>query len=228
MVVLYSVYSVYSIYNLLPLPYPNPNPVDAYLVSMFPSGQTVSSLESCRSNRGNNSTDICVSSSTSGSGSSNGSTTSVIPTPIADPLASIQTKILNDRRCYMCVADGVGGWREYGIDPRLYAYTLVEHAKKSILDVKQTGQAGHTVKHPDVIIAEAWESTAKTCIETEKIIESGLSGPDVRKIQGSSTLCVATIDLDKMQLEYSNIGDSGLMVLRHIGVDRVGYLRYVC
>ena len=121
----------------------------------------------------------------------------------------------------MCVADGVGGWREYGIDPRLYAYTLVEHAKKSILDVKQTGQA-------DVIIAEAWESTAQTCIETEKIIESGLSGPDVRKIQGSSTLCVATIDLDKMQLEYSNIGDSGLMVLRHIGVDRVGYLRDVC
>lgn len=201
---------------------------------MFPSGDTVSSLESCRKQ-----TQI------SGNARRNNRTlsdpqlltpTQPTGTASADVVASMQSKRLNDRMCYMCVADGVGGWREYGIDPRLYAYTLVEHAKKSMLNGMLSNDTNtkpksenETVtmraKHPDLIITEAWESTEQYCIQTENMINSGHSGPEIRKIQGSSTLCIATIDLDNKQLEYSNIGDSGLMVLRRIGSDRASYSR---
>lgn len=33
---------------------------------------------------------------------------------------------------YMCVADGVGSWRQYGVDPREYSHRLVENARKVI------------------------------------------------------------------------------------------------
>jgi hypothetical protein len=31
---------------------------------------------------------------------------------------------------YLCVADGVGSWRQYGVDPRAYSHKLVENARK--------------------------------------------------------------------------------------------------
>ena len=34
---------------------------------------------------------------------------------------------------YACVADGVGSWRQYGVDPRMYSRRLVENAKNVIL-----------------------------------------------------------------------------------------------
>lgn len=33
---------------------------------------------------------------------------------------------------YICVADGVGSWRQYGVDPRQFSHKLVENAKKVI------------------------------------------------------------------------------------------------
>lgn len=37
------------------------------------------------------------------------------------------------KQVYACVADGVGSWRQFGIDPRLYARALVGNAKHIIL-----------------------------------------------------------------------------------------------
>lgn len=39
------------------------------------------------------------------------------------------------------------------------------------------------------------------------------------QIIGSSTICVATIDVSSNQLSYTNIGDGGLMVVRHVPRD---------
>jgi len=39
-------------------------------------------------------------------------------------------------------------------------------------------------------------------------------------VVGSSTVCVATLDQKLGQLSYSNVGDCGLMVLRHIDSGR--------
>lgn len=42
---------------------------------------------------------------------------------------------------------------------------------------------------------------------------------------GSSTACIATIDHESDQLTFSNIGDNGVVVLRHIDSDVAGYMR---
>ena len=33
---------------------------------------------------------------------------------------------------YMCVADGVGSWRQWGVDPRNFSSTLVSNSKRAI------------------------------------------------------------------------------------------------
>lgn len=44
-------------------------------------------------------------------------------------------------------------------------------------------------------------------------------------INGSSTICIATLDKKLNQLSYSNIGDCGLLLLRHIDSETAGYMR---
>eukprot|EP01035_Chromulina_nebulosa_P024678 gene24678-32142_t len=45
------------------------------------------------------------------------------------------------------------------------------------------------------------------------------------KTPGSPTICIATLDKKLNQLSYSNIGDCGLMVIRHIDSETAGYMR---
>ena len=44
-------------------------------------------------------------------------------------------------------------------------------------------------------------------------------------VVGSSTICVATIDTTLNQLSYSNLGDGGLMVVRHTGSGTAGFVK---
>ena len=131
------------------------------------------------------------------------------------------------------MADGVGSWRQYGIDPRLYAKRspplvlhflvlsncrLVENAQ-TVIESESKGRLEATslfgqdlgieseALHPYDIIMEAWHITS------------------AEKVQGSSTICVATVDYNLSQLLYSNVGDGGLMVLRHIDSETAGYMR---
>ena len=61
--------------------------------------------------------------------------------------------------------------------------------------------------HPLDIIIDAWNQTCR------------------EQITGSSTICVATLDNKLNQLSYSNLGDCGLVVMRHIDSETVGYMR---
>lgn len=45
------------------------------------------------------------------------------------------------------------------------------------------------------------------------------------QVVGSSTACIAALDYDLEQLTFSNIGDCGVVVLRHIDSDVAGYMR---
>ena len=47
-------------------------------------------------------------------------------------------------------------------------------------------------------------------------------------VNGSSTMCVATLDKKLNQLSYSNIGDCGLIVIRHIDSETAGVCVCVC
>jgi protein phosphatase PTC7 len=105
---------------------------------------------------------------------------------------------------YLCVADGVGSWRDYGVDPRLFSHTLVANAKHLITSHRY---AVAEPFHPLDVLAEAWNVTVGS------------------KVLGSSTFCFATLDRVKNQLTYSNIGDCGVMVVRHIDSEKAGYMR---
>ena len=45
------------------------------------------------------------------------------------------------------------------------------------------------------------------------------------KIVGSCTFCVATLDAESHQLSYANVGDCGLIIIRHIDSATAGYMR---
>ena len=120
---------------------------------------------------------------------------------------------------YLCVADGVGSWRQYGVDPRNFSHRLVENAKKIIesdaeqRNVLTQASLGSDFAlfsaepiHPYDVMADAWALTR------------------AEKITGSSTMCVATLDSKLNQLAYSNLGDCGLLVVRHVDSEVAGGL----
>lgn len=113
---------------------------------------------------------------------------------------------------YFGVADGVGSWRQYGVDPRLFAHKLMEECENILLeachrDKDQGGGKFRRVIPPGDILAQAYER-----VKAENII-------------GSSTACVALFDCVRHQLHFSNLGDSGIIVLRHIDSDVAGTLK---
>mmetsp|Transcript_3396 Transcript_3396/g.9476 ORF Transcript_3396/g.9476 Transcript_3396/m.9476 type:complete len:688 (-) Transcript_3396:344-2407(-) len=113
---------------------------------------------------------------------------------------------------YFGVADGVGSWRQYGVDPRLFSRKLMEECENILLeachrDKDQGGGKFRRVISPGDILSQAYER-----VKAENII-------------GSSTACVALFDCIRHQLHFSNLGDSGIIVLRHIDSDVAGTLK---
>ena len=113
---------------------------------------------------------------------------------------------------YFGVADGVGSWRQYGVDPRLFSHKLMEECENILLeachrDKDLGGGKFRRVIPPGDILAQAYER-----VKAENII-------------GSSTACVALFDCVRHQLHFSNLGDSGIIVLRHIDSDVAGTLK---
>jgi len=92
------------------------------------------------------------------------------------------------------VADGVGGWREEGVDPAIFANKLMENVK---LLAAQPYTAVDFSDHPAMLMHQAF---AKICLEKE--VEGG-----------SATCCLASLTPDGM-LKVANLGDSKLLVIR--------------
>lgn len=90
----------------------------------------------------------------------------------------------------ICIADGVGGWNEMGIDPSLYSNELCENVKKEYL----TNGHKHNYNPKSIFCSAAKRVMAK----------------------GSSTFCMCTLDFDKKYLHTVNLGDSGYMIIRDI------------
>jgi protein phosphatase PTC7 len=88
----------------------------------------------------------------------------------------------------ICVADGVGGWNESGIDPSKYSKELSENVYKEFLK-----NGNKLYSNPKQIFKEAAFNT---------------------KAIGSSTFCMCVLDLDKNYIYTVNLGDSGYMILR--------------
>jgi protein phosphatase PTC7 len=82
------------------------------------------------------------------------------------------------------VADGVGGWQLHGIDPSVYAKSIMNDAKRAYEEIG--------LKTPNEMLSFAYENA--------------------KHIPGSSTACVLVLDGDR--LNTVNLGDSGFMVIR--------------
>jgi protein phosphatase PTC7 len=115
---------------------------------------------------------------------------------------------------YMAVADGVGSWREYGVDPRDFSHRLMEECE-NVLD--EASSQCHLTETKD----------KKFCrmLSPAELLAKSYERTKAANIIGSSTVCVGLFDSVHHQLHFSNIGDSGILVLRHIDSDVAGALR---
>jgi protein phosphatase PTC7 len=94
------------------------------------------------------------------------------------------------------VFDGVGGWRNSGIDSGLYSRHLA--ASVATFVKKQRG-----AKELDVDMAKALDYGAQSCKQ--------------EKLTGSTTVCFASLNEQKGTLKVLNLGDSGLRLFRKVG-----------
>ena len=92
------------------------------------------------------------------------------------------------------MADGVGGWKDYGVDPSLFSNALMENAKRY-------SETHRTETNPETILSHAYDR-----VVSEKKVDAG-----------SSTAICATLTKEgtKHFINVANIGDSGLMVVRN-------------
>ncbi|CAB3221980.1 unnamed protein product [Arctia plantaginis] len=90
------------------------------------------------------------------------------------------------------VADGVGGWRAYGIDPGEFSSYLMKTCERLV-------RMGHfKLTEPGDLLAKSYYEL----LEHKK------------PILGSSTACVMILDRSESVMRAANIGDSGYMVVR--------------
>ncbi|KAG8347965.1 putative Protein phosphatase 2C Stage II sporulation protein E (SpoIIE) [Trypanosoma vivax] len=93
------------------------------------------------------------------------------------------------------VADGVGGWRDEGVDPALFANGLMENAKLY-------SETHRSELDPEVILQSAYDK-----VLADKKVKAG-----------SSTACVVALkkgETDEHYLDVANVGDSGVLVVRN-------------
>lgn len=88
------------------------------------------------------------------------------------------------------VADGVGGWRKYGIDPSAFSRRLMKECEKRV----QKGD--FDPQKPESLLDYAFRASA-----------------EAPRPVGSSTACVLVVHQEK--LYSANLGDSGFMVVRN-------------
>jgi protein phosphatase PTC7 len=113
---------------------------------------------------------------------------------------------------YLGVADGVGSWREYGVDPRDFSRKIMEECENILVEAAQDGKSADGRAFRQVIAPASLMAKAYERVKAENIV-------------GSSTVCVALFDSIRHQLHFSNLGDSGIIVLRHIDSDVAGSLK---
>ncbi|XP_034284709.1 protein phosphatase PTC7 homolog [Pantherophis guttatus] len=90
------------------------------------------------------------------------------------------------------VADGVGGWRDYGVDPSQFSGTLMRTCERLVKEGR------FVPSHPVGIL------TTSYC----ELLQH--KAP----LLGSSTACIVVLDRTTRRLHTANLGDSGFLVVR--------------
>lgn len=127
---------------------------------------------------------------------------------------------------YVGVADGVGSWREYNVDPRAFSHALMEECT-TILEQAAKDDLEHNMQQEeeDDVNAVAQHAMGPLVIPPAQLMGQAYERVKQRNIIGSCTACIALFDSARHQLHFSNLGDSGLILLRHIDSDVAGSLK---
>ncbi|KAG1756795.1 phosphatase 2C-like domain-containing protein [Suillus paluster] len=114
------------------------------------------------------------------------------------------TEMQNNSGVSFGVADGVGGWVDSGVDPSLFAQTLMYHAH----------QIDPTQEYEERERVEGWELTPYKCLECayHAVLR------ERRVNAGSSTACLISINSSSGVLRAANLGDSGFLIIRSSSV----------
>jgi len=97
------------------------------------------------------------------------------------------------------VADGVGGWRNQGVDPSLFSSTLMRECLLASSTINS--ENGHTC--PKQLIETAIEAMRETHNDTKF------------SLLGSSTAITTIIDKEDESAKICNLGDSGFLHIRN-------------
>lgn len=95
------------------------------------------------------------------------------------------------------VADGVGGWRESGVDPGDYSRQFMRTACEYFDTHRGAAGAGDTA---------AWEEHARAALAIAH---------QKTRLPGSSTACVLTLNAAERWVSAANLGDSGFILVRN-------------
>eukprot|EP00889_Picochlorum_renovo_P002242 jgi/Picre1/29272/NNA_004664.t1 len=97
----------------------------------------------------------------------------------------------------------VGGWQESGINPAEYSQTLMEEAKL------------YFEAQRDSIVADGLIDDSGEVAEVVVSSLGALTAAHTRtRKPGSATACIIRIDEERGELEASNLGDSGFVIVR--------------
>ncbi|XP_014287398.1 protein phosphatase PTC7 homolog [Halyomorpha halys] len=91
------------------------------------------------------------------------------------------------------VADGVGGWRNYGIDPGEFSSFLMRTCERLVISGR------FRCAEPANLLAHSYY----------ELLENK------QPVLGSSTACVVVLNRDTSTVYTANIGDSGFVIVRH-------------
>lgn len=115
--------------------------------------------------------------------------------------ALLDKRLYGDDACFVAkhnstdvlgVADGVGGWRAYGVDPSMFSRKLMETCETLV-------KMGKFVPSDPVdLLAMGFQEMSENKVN----------------LVGSSTACIVMLDRLKKTLHAANLGDSGFMVVR--------------
>lgn len=116
----------------------------------------------------------------------------------------------------MGVADGVGGWREMGIDPSKFSSSLMQQCKRI---VEHDLMNSATLKNMPTSTSTSTASRAQQVGERTPIdilVESYQSLRESKdpNLIGSSTACIVVFNRESRLVHTANLGDSGFVIVR--------------
>ncbi|KAG8146026.1 putative Protein phosphatase PTC7-like protein [Naja naja] len=115
-----------------------------------------------------------------------------VPSHPVGILTTSYCELLQHKAPLLGVADGVGGWRDYGVDPSQFSGTLMRTCERLVKEGR------FVPSHPVGIL------TTSYC----ELLQH--KAP----LLGSSTACIVVLDRSTRRLHTANLGDSGFLVVR--------------